>query len=661
MATKTNVTVPLRLERTMEVLLARWATFGLDVRAPRINEKGTLVSRDVDETNLDLLSGIPHFSFVDGLFGSERHGTAELRMDRTIGRGGMGVVQLALQVPLHREVAVKRVAGANRGSRANLALLREAWITGMLEHPNIVPVHALGRDERGEPMFVMKRIEGVTWDVVMHDPSHSLRKNDAREHLEWNFDILQQVCNAVHFAHSKGIIHRDLKPENVMIGEFGEVYLVDWGISVSLRDDGELPLPRAHDCKSIVGTPAYMAPEMAAAETDAIDERTDVFQLGAIAHEIVTNTLRHQGDSLAQTLFNAVHSVPYAYDEGVPRELAALCNKATHVDPAHRFPSAERFKQAIRHFLHNRSSVALSREAERRLNEMRPLLEQSEANPQHEELRLQIYNLFTECRFGFQHALQIWEQNTRAHEGLRAATEVMFDYEIAQGDYKAAALLFSTLDIPDNVRKGRLDTLGLEVEAQRERQKQLEKLKRDSDLRSGRRSRSMIGMLLAVLYVPIILSFSKHIGIFDISYTAVFMLQGSFVLLLFVGSLRGYKDLSQTSTNRRFLLSFWCLAIAYVAHPLAAQSMEISPDIVVGHMPLLTFMYVATLACMLDIRLLWSAFIFLFCFLLTAVLPEYVFEIVAFSGFAGLSLIIYFIRTARRSRSRREGKRDRKR
>ena len=142
------------------------------------------------------------------------------------------------------------------------ALLREAVITGALEHPNIVPVHMLGRDEDGHPVLVMKRIQGQLW-------SELLGKASLDRHLE----ILKDICNALHYAHSRGVVHLDLKTQNVLIGEFGEVSLLDWGIARRLSD----PAPGV-----MLGTPAYMASEMVSGEK--LTPLTDVYLLGSTLH-----------------------------------------------------------------------------------------------------------------------------------------------------------------------------------------------------------------------------------------------------------------------------------------------------------------------------------------------------------------------------------------
>src|SRR5690606_34487297 len=176
-------------------------------------------------------------------------------------------------------------------------LLEEAWIHGALEHPNIVPVHDIELDSRGRPQVALKRIEGRHWGDLIANPERvasSFRMNDI---LEWNLRVLAQVCQAVHYAHARGFIHRDLKPENVMIGEFGEVYVGDWGLALALKPDPRGRWPDIETTTDIAGTLAYMAPEMLAGSSHRLGPHTDIYLLGGILYEILTGDVPHRGDS----------------------------------------------------------------------------------------------------------------------------------------------------------------------------------------------------------------------------------------------------------------------------------------------------------------------------------------------------------------------------
>jgi serine/threonine protein kinase len=218
-----------------------------------------------------------------------------------IGRGGMGVVYEARDLSLQREVAVKVVATELPGHFAD-RLLAEACIVARLEHPGIVPVHAAGVLDDGRAWYAMQRVRGV--DL------HTWMKGDgaAPERLR----IFLRICEPVAFAHSQGIVHRDLKPGNVMIGEFGSVLVMDWGLAAA----GVAPAP--------AGTPGFMSPEQLAGED--CSPAADVFALGAILRLLTEGTRP-------------------------PRRLAAIISKATHRDAGQRYPDATALADDVRRFI----------------------------------------------------------------------------------------------------------------------------------------------------------------------------------------------------------------------------------------------------------------------------------------------------------------------
>ena len=138
-----------------------------------------------------------------------------------LGRGGMGVVRAAIQRSLGRQVAVKAPMAEDPPAHVVRALLQEAFVTGILDHPNVLPIHDVVFDARGRPQIVMKRVEGQPWAALARKPAEILASFGAADPLEWNLGVFLQVCNAVAYAHDRGILHRDLKLDNVMIGRFG--------------------------------------------------------------------------------------------------------------------------------------------------------------------------------------------------------------------------------------------------------------------------------------------------------------------------------------------------------------------------------------------------------------------------------------------------------
>ncbi len=200
---------------------------------------------------------------------------------RELGRGGLGLVIEAMQQAFDRPVAIKRLLSSGDRITA-MQFYAEAVIAAQLEHPNIVPIHDLLSDSKGTLALVMKRVEGTSWKSVLAGEPKP---------LEYHLEILLKVCEAVEFAHSRGIIHRDLKPENVMLGEFGEVSVMDWGCALAFGEREQHPVvPRAEEAEAIAGTPAYMAPEMVLLTPNRLGPASDVYLLGAILYEIVTGT-----------------------------------------------------------------------------------------------------------------------------------------------------------------------------------------------------------------------------------------------------------------------------------------------------------------------------------------------------------------------------------
>ena len=191
-----------------------------------------------------------------------------------------------------------------------------------------MPVHALGTAADGEPALVMKRIEGVLWADLLQSPSHPRWAAAEMDRLKWNLEVLMQVCRAVEYAHSRGLAHRDLKPDNVMIGDFGETYVMDWGVSIALGalTGGPLKSDATVDVlpASLVGTPCYMAPEMLRRGT--VSERTDVYLLGGILHEILTGEPPHRGDNFFAVLFSIASGEGRSFPPEAPSELVASAN-----------------------------------------------------------------------------------------------------------------------------------------------------------------------------------------------------------------------------------------------------------------------------------------------------------------------------------------------
>jgi serine/threonine-protein kinase len=356
--------------------------------------------------------------------------TADFELGETIGVGGMGRVVHARQVALDRAVAAKFLKEPDGDASA---LLREALVTGRLEHPNIVPVHLLAVSGDGAPFFAMKRVDGTPWSDAL------ARGQPLVEALE----VLLKVCDAVSFAHARGVLHRDIKPDNVLIGSYGEVYLVDWGLAVSLRADQVLPPAATSD---FAGTPAYMAPEMAAGNGPALCVQSDVYLLGATLYEVLTGRLPHRAPTPAGVVAVALEGNPPTFDAPVPPELASICRRAMAKAPHERFPSAAAFKEALTSYLRHREAWVLYEQASQRLSQLAQLAHAGASESRASALGVTAHTAFTECRFGFEQVRRLWPEFDPARRGLIEAIELMAWHEARHDDPRAARILVAQLD-----------------------------------------------------------------------------------------------------------------------------------------------------------------------------------------------------------------------
>lgn len=279
----------------------------------------------------------------------------------SLGVGGMGEVRLCEDIRIGRTVALKVIRdehGDDSGIRRRFE--REARVQAQLEHPAIVPVYDIGVGRDGQTYFTMKRVRGLTLAEALSglaDGNPDMVAKYSRHRLLTTF---QNVCNAIAFAHSRGVVHRDLKPANVMLGEFGEVNVLDWGIAKWI-DESESPGESAASpaegetrAGTIVGTPGYMAPEQAMGR--AVDGRADIYALGAILFELLTLEPLHAGSNAQALLASTLEGTPADADgrapnAQVPPELNAICERATRFDPEDRFANARELAGAIERFL----------------------------------------------------------------------------------------------------------------------------------------------------------------------------------------------------------------------------------------------------------------------------------------------------------------------
>ncbi len=491
----------LPFDATVGVLAATLPAIPLPVAVPLVGPES------VDARALPLLS-------VADLDADQ----SDLTLGATLGQGGMGVVVLAKQRSLQREVALKRPHdGANPGVMS--ALLREAVYTGYLEHPSIVPVHALGRDTNGRPLMLMKKVEGSPLDAILARPDHPAWARAGGDRMALILEVGRRVCDALAFAHSRGIVHRDVKPANVMIGEFGEVYLLDWGIAMR---KGE---PQRAD--AICGTLAYMAPEMLTPAEAGMDERTDVYLVGATLHECFTGKPPHDKERLPDVLASITASTPPVYGSDVPDEIASVLVRAMSPDRERRFSSAAALGQGLAQAERNRAAAELARTGVARLSDL------TRATASGGD-RARAHAHFYECRFAFEQALCDWPGCAAARDGLGKALLQMATFEISERNLAAAEALLLELSEPPDALTASLESLREALAREGADRERLKLIEHDMDDAVATRERAWgvrfaaVVLMLTVVGVVTV----RMLGLFELTprLISLAMLPGSAVV-----------------------------------------------------------------------------------------------------------------------------------
>lgn len=300
----------------------------------------------------------------------------ELR--RMLGKGGMGEVWLAYDRMLLREIALKTLHASTKEHREVMRaqLKLEAQVTGLLEHPSIIPVYDIGELEDRGIFYTMRVVREESLETRLKRARDN--KADA-DRLTQQITYLRTALLALQYAHDHGVIHRDLKPENILVGAYGEVFVIDWGVAKLPDNLGDGSLTGSLSSSqpgTLVGTPHYMAPEQALGEHEKVDERTDVYAIGVILYEILTHDHVFDASNVLALLFKITEETPVpprerAPEREIPEELEEICLKALSKEPGERYQSAQEMARELELFLEG------IKEGERAREQAEALLEQA--------------------------------------------------------------------------------------------------------------------------------------------------------------------------------------------------------------------------------------------------------------------------------------------
>lgn len=572
-----------------------------------------------------------------------------------IAEGGMGEVRRGTQHRLRREVAVKR---ARPGRGVEGAMLREARIAAALSHPNILPIHSVSRDG-DEPLIVMKRVDGRVFSEVLRDQREGLgdatrssRPSAAGHEDRWvaPVQVLIDVARAVHFAHSRGVLHLDIKPDNIMVGAHGEVVLLDWGLATAF--DGQLAPPflrSRHSVEGVCGTPGYLSPEQAEGQGARFVPATDVYQLGAVLHEILTGAPPHTGP-VVMALLSAHRADPPRYDEGVPPELGAIAARALAREPSDRYPDADAFRLALEGFLAHRPALALARRGDALLSGLEATLPHGPGA----QVALSLDALEREtafevqldaCRFAYQQALRLWPASPDARRGLCRLSELALARAEARLDVPAARAALDDHPASTEALVERVRAVEEAARADHTRLEALRALSADEDVDTHRRVRVglALGGGLVWLAWNLLAGLLDRRGVLPLDHTTlianVVLAATSFGLFLGLG---GHRALFGTAFNRRattlVLATFAQTFVLWTGAALLGVPAK-SAAALAGAAYVLAALSVAAI---LDSRTWWVGLLMLLPALGAALSPSYVFEWTALLGpigGAGLALM----------------------
>lgn len=427
----TNLTRTINPDTLSPAESEYWNSISAEFVSPREPTVSTpAIDRTVVETRLQIRDQI----VATNLQGENE--AADYRLIRLLGRGGMGNVFVARQGSLDRLIAVKVIRPLDAKKKEKLAaegklekveqgrrqqFLTEAVVTGDLDHPNIVPIHDVAITGDSTLFYSMKRVVGTPWSDVINQQTR-----------DENLEVLLKVADAVGFAHTRGVIHRDIKPDNVMLGDFGVVMVMDWGIALAKPEFEKLD--SITPATGLGGTPSMMAPEMAIGPLERIGPPADIYLLGATLFMIMTGKPPHHAGNVSQCLKAVANNKIRDFDPKHQGELMNIALKAMADREENRYANVKAFQDAIRDYRSHSESIALAVRAEE---------DRKAAKDENS------YTKFARAQFGFEEAIKLWPGNDAAKTGLHQTRIDHAEAAYQNADYEIGLSLLSD-DEPDH-------------------------------------------------------------------------------------------------------------------------------------------------------------------------------------------------------------------
>ena len=553
----------------------------------------------------------------------------DLDIGKTLGEGGMGIVHSALQNSMGRHVAIKEVRNEVSSPHTIKTLLQEAWITGFLEHPNIVPIYDISKNKRDEPIILMKQISGNDWAEFFKNPRLVQERNVTHDILMWHFDVFDQVSNAVHYAHSRGIIHRDLKPDNIMIGNYGEVYVLDWGIAIALDDRHSSWIPRASEARRTTGSPWYMAPEMIGGDGHKLSIQTDIYLLGAILYELVTGSPPHKGSALPEILQSIPDFKP-EFPDHVSSSLQEIISKALSKDPKDRHDDVEQLRMEIQRYKEYRELKRIENNIQIEIDSLDAHLKQnSEQN--------MIYEHYFSARFGVEQIRKhhLDTSSFSIEDDFHKISLLIIEWELENNRPDSAKLAMASLlkDEPEYHEK-----ISQALTEKDNQAKDLRKLEVAYSKTIGVRTRFFVMFLVVIGWISypfVIWQFEIEMSYFNLNTQT-----GAMLILLFTIGIWARNSLSSTKLNSHTFAFLLTEPLLHLVADMSAYSIGWNPEQAWSLRVLVWTTMLSSYALLIDTRLILISIFYALSTLFVFAFPEY---LLAFSIGSNVLLLLTLI------------------